>query len=537
MPTLRSSRQRITVGDAHSTPGCLPKLWPSLLICLVAALWIDVTGIHAYHHSDSLLPVLVSLYRWMPFYWDLDRIGMLVPLIAMPIHHPLANLLVQDALYLFASLAAFILLARYVLRDASYPLVGALSIAAFIGLTPGYYRFHLLIDTQYGLWLSFGLGGLLLLEADSSGRIRLWRRIAAIVLLVMAHWCYCTASLFLGPLVVLRWLAFRSVPRHARTRMLFSELVASLVSLCFAFAVGLALMRLSPAKSTNFVGLPVAEWLQTFYKLLKSSWHELAPQWWPLVCPAAAIAGLLLTWRSKTWAALSTAWRAAVVYLGAALAIGFFMATRQWVVTNLYHFRFLLVPALFTQAALLAVAVAACAGRWPDVLSRRGLPLGVATVVLALTASLGTPSLARLRGGLAQWGLSEDAEQCPRNIRSDIHTDDVLATHTTHIAGTYWRVWPAVFRANLALYEQAAQRVVWGVTLKSTPTSDLWKTIPRSQMRVAVYAPGDEEADKHLTAFGFLPLAPVERRSSIVVFEPAELASQATPERNDTKGF
>ena len=504
--------------------GQLPKLWPSLALCALAALWIDLTGIHAEQHADSLVPVLVSLYRWTPFYWGLDRIGMLAPLVALPIKHPLANLLVQDSLYIFGSLAGLVMLARYVLRDATYPLVGMLCIAAFIGLTPSYYRFHFLIDTQYGLWLSLGLGGLLLLEANSQGRISLPRRLGAIVLLTLAHWCYCTASLFLGPLVVLRWLLFRRVPAHLPGRMLFGEVAASLTSLAFAFAVGLLLMRLAPASSTNFGTLPLRAWPETLYQLLNTTWENLAPQWWPVICCSAGVFGLLLAWRSRAWRALLAARRAAAVLLGAALLIALFMATRQWVPENGYRIRFLFIPALFIQAALLALAAAACASRWPHVVRRLNLPLGAALMSLAIGCALGRPSLAQVRGGLAQRELPTDAEGRPAVIR----TEELLAARCTHIAGNYWQVWPAVFRANLALFERGEQRVIWGLTLRSDATTAFWKAVPRSETRIAVFARGDEEANTYLADFGFLPLVPCEWRASIVVLEPAEHAARKT---------
>ena len=36
--------------------------------------------LHEFHSADSILPVLVSLPRWTPFFWQQDRFGMLVPL-------------------------------------------------------------------------------------------------------------------------------------------------------------------------------------------------------------------------------------------------------------------------------------------------------------------------------------------------------------------------------------------------------------------------------------------------------------------------
>ncbi|MGH7137124.1 MAG: hypothetical protein ACREHD_15390, partial [Pirellulales bacterium] len=182
------------------------------------------------------------------------------------------------------------------------------------------------------------------------------------------------------------------------------------------------------------------------------------------------------------------------------------------------------IPALFTQAALVALAVAACAGRWPRVVGRLGLPSGGAFILLAIGSSLGGPSLARVRSSLAQRELPTDVEGRPTVIR----TDDLLATRCTHIAGNYWRVWPAVFSANLKLYEQGERRVIWGLTLRSNPTSAFWKAVPRSNTRIAVFAHGDDEANEYLASFGFLPLVPSERRSSIVVLRPAELAAEAT---------
>ena len=60
----------------------MPRLWPALLVCAALAIWIDLGDFHRWQCSDSLMPVLTSLYRWTPFYWGCNRIGMLVPLVA-----------------------------------------------------------------------------------------------------------------------------------------------------------------------------------------------------------------------------------------------------------------------------------------------------------------------------------------------------------------------------------------------------------------------------------------------------------------------
>lgn len=61
----------------------------------VAAVWINLGTFHRLENGDSVLPVLMSLHRWAPFIWEQNRFGMLLPLLAMPIRHPLANLLFQ----------------------------------------------------------------------------------------------------------------------------------------------------------------------------------------------------------------------------------------------------------------------------------------------------------------------------------------------------------------------------------------------------------------------------------------------------------
>ncbi len=69
---------------ASETSHRLPRLWPFLLVLASAAICLDLSTIHQYHASDSLLPVLVSLQHWTPFFWLQDRVGMLVPLCGDP---------------------------------------------------------------------------------------------------------------------------------------------------------------------------------------------------------------------------------------------------------------------------------------------------------------------------------------------------------------------------------------------------------------------------------------------------------------------
>src|SRR5258708_22759825 len=153
-----------------------PRLWPYLLISAGVAAWIDLGSLHRGQHADALIPVLVSLQRWTPYFWEQDRYGMLIPWLARPVTHPFGNLLVQGFLNVFCGLAAFFLLARYMLREGSYPVVGAVGATTFLALAPAPYRFDYLMDANYGVWLTLGLGGLIAAESGPWAGERTWRR-------------------------------------------------------------------------------------------------------------------------------------------------------------------------------------------------------------------------------------------------------------------------------------------------------------------------------------------------------------------------
>ncbi len=48
------------------------------------------------------------------------------------------------------------------------------------------------------------------------------------------------------------------------------------------------------------------------------------------------------------------------------------------------------------------------------------------------------------------------------------------------IGGDYWRVWPAVFHANLALFRTHAPARVFGLAYRSEATDPLWQRAGQS---------------------------------------------------------
>ena len=494
-----------------------PSLWPSLIACAAAALWVDFGTIHREHHGDSLLHVLISLYRWTPFIWEQDRFGMLVPLLASPIKHPLANLLVQEFLCGFCGLSVFYLLARYLLRDATYPAVATLGAAGFLGLTPSYFRFEYLLNTSYGVGLCLGLAGLIVAEPRPGGLT--WRRRAsALALIVLAHWVNCGTALFLSPLVLLRAVPRfprRPAPRRgwpeaggdrvleALRRMFEPEAVHSSLLLALGYAAGMQLMTLSPHAQTSMSQLPRDAWPTEWRLLARHLGEALTPPYWPMLWGLEVVLGVAWLTVPGLRRRSGVAWRSAAAAAATALAIALLMGTLVWVRLNDHHFRYLLPSVILGQLAFAAPAVAPLILAARPVPGRAAMPIAaVSTLLLASAARDGMPSLAGVRRIIDQ--------------RCGAMTAELIDARCTHLAGDYWSVWPAIFHVNLALRERGESRVVWGVTFRASPTFPLWKGMPDEERCVAIPV-CDPLGESWLGAYQFPRLVEVERRTKVRV--------------------
>jgi hypothetical protein len=508
----------------------IPSLWPYLLCCAGAAAIVALGSIHCWHHSDSLTPVLVSLQRWTPFCWELDHIGMLVPLLALPVRHPVLNLVFQDAIDLFAALGTMYLLPRYLVRNASYPLAGTLCAGAFLAFAPAAWCHDFAINTFYGVWLGLGLLGLVVAESRAD-RPTSWRRwLAALALLTLAHWVYSATILVVGPMVVLRFVAWQC-PSFARR--LFgrtpetgthgdpqeslhrSELLRHLLLIGLSFAAGYFLMCLPwLAEPTPLGTLPVREWPAIGRQLLWMEWCYLTPHHWPFFLLGAGLAGSLYLGVSDPLKRAAFTWRAVLVLVGAAAANLAFMSTRQWMQINQCNWRYAHPAAILLQAAPAILAVAPIYASAPERCRRLSL-LAAPLLLLVALWQYHTPSLTRIHHDL------------DRTL--GVCTADVLEARCTHVAGSYWHVWPVVFHANLTLRERHDPRTIWGISYRSLATRSLWQDLPVDELRVAVPVgdkaqamfpgPCDDmaEAELYLKRMGLPPLEIVEKRPTIWV--------------------
>ena len=494
-------------------------LWPYLLLCGWLAVWIDLGNHHRFQNADSVIPILVSLQKWTLFYWEQKRFGMLVPLLAMPFHSPLANLLVQNAITIFAGLSVSFLLARYFVAGRAWPLVGLLDTLLCLWLSPDDYRRRLLGTSQpYGPALALAIAGLLLARGTRFRREHRARIAAAFVALLLAHWLSPATAVVVLALV---WLPrVGALAREPRRGWRDPEAVVPSALVAASLAIVRIAAHMHPyGRSVGGVLAPT-EWPAGWAALLGRLPEMLASFDWFLAAGALGLAGLAIAWlRGRGAAGANSALRSVLVLVGAAVVYWLFAGSMHWVIVNNRASPRYLIPSVQLLASAAAIAALA---PWLDRARRPSTSvqvLGGVAALVAATLSYGFPSLAGVRGDLQD--------------RLGGFSDEVLAADCTHLAGGYWTVWPTVFHVNLLRYAAGRDDMLWGIAFRSAPTREALHPASDRLSRVCVLSGGDP---RHVEAYGFRSLSLVERRGAIDVYQPRPQASIATPGKSSSGG-
>jgi hypothetical protein len=475
-------------------------------LALAAAL-VDLGSFHALEHGDSIVPVLVSLQRWTPFYWDQERYGMLVPLVALPVRHPLANLLLQRGLLVLAGLATVLLLARHVLAGRDWPLAGAVAAALLLAAAPAPWLFEYLGDQPYGLSLALALAGLALAEpraaAGDPDRRRAPVHVAGGLLLVLlAHWVNAATGVLLLALAAAR-AAVDLVEGEPAARVR-ARLAGDGALLVAGLVAGQLFLRLYSPLTGHPLRLDVgplapADWPRAWGVFFGNAWRDGSA--WGGALAAAALAGATLLALRPLRGHLAPALLRAGALAAAALAYALFVGSLRWVEENAFHWRYLAPSAVLVHlaaASLLAEPLA----RLPRVARGAGIA-ALALVPAAALAAYGPPSLARVRADLDRVGGR--------------HTEDVLAAGCQLVAGDYWSVWPAVFHVALVSAERGRPSAVFGLTHRANPTVARWSSLPREALRICRPRGEEAQAERWLRDFNLWPVRPLERRETVDV--------------------
>lgn len=485
-----------------------PRLRPAVLFLSLAAAaaLADLGDLHRLEHGDSIVPVLVSLQRWTPFYWGQERFGMLLPLLALPVADPLANLLLQRGLMVLAGLGAVVLLARHVLAGRDWPLAGLAAAATLLAVAPRPWLFAYLGDQPYGLALALALAGLALAEGSPLGRRGAARLAAGLVLVVAAHWVNAATAVLLLPLALARAGAdlLDGAGRGAVARRLAVD--GSL--LAAGLAAGQVLLRLYSETTglrarTDLGALPLDRLPAAWATLFLNAWRDLAA--WGLFAGGCAVAGVLLLSLRPLRAHRASALARAAAFLLAALAYALFAGSLRWVEANAFHPRYVAPAAVLVHLAAVSLLAE------PLARLRRLAPPAAAVALAAVPAAAllvySAPSLAGVRADL--------------DAVAGRHTEDVLGAGCHVVAGDYWTVWPAVWHAAQVARDRGLDREVFGLAHRANPTTRFWSALPREELRVCRVVGEERHAERSLRDFGLWPVVELGRRGTVDLVAPA----------------
>lgn len=420
-------------------------------VCGVLGVLACTSRLVAFHDSDSLLPTLVSIQYWTPYYWGQARWGMLLPALVGWITDPIANLLVQTAVMGCAGAAVFPLLAHHLRPRRAAPVVAMLALALFVATTADYLLFCWFLAQPFAIGLALALVGLHRLTRPG------WRALPSggAVLGVAAWVNLATIVVALGLLAG----AAAGRDRVARRAPLHFAIVA-----CLALVVA----WLAPHVATPLPGethlLSPGEWLGT---LRGSVPRALRRDFGGPMPAGAALAGMsvvaLLGLAPRCGRrAYATRWLAPLA--GGVAAYGLLLVASSWAQSapGPYLQRYML-----PCNALAAVAAAAGLVHLAGPLARRrrtrrrlALVAVPAVLALAWVVRIGPPGFAVGEAALA--------------ARAPLGEEAVAVDGPLFVAGDYWRVWRGVFFAQAFRLRHGIHQPVYGLSFRASAAGPLW---------------------------------------------------------------
>ncbi len=490
--------------DACSFGRLLLAVSPCAAI-LFSAVCLAVSRLQGCNNGDSIVPVLVSVQHWTPFYWGTNRFGMLLPLLAMSFQNPFTNLMVQNLVSFALGMAAPFFMAKVLFREPHWPAIGALSAIFFVGLHPPC-LLHTYLGTGqvYGPALALGYAGLTLLAAESHGGARRWTPSAGgVVLILLAFWLSPSLVLTALPVVVIPALlaADSSKSWWGLSRLAISWKTArwpfglreipwaqrAVLVVLLAFLGSLLASQWTPFHTRYPLSSP-AIWPEGWGNLLRNFLLDFFPQGIARsLALLLALVGLGVVLLRCTFRVKRTMLVGCLAIAGAALCEVLVVGSNEWVRMNGYSSRYLFpsfwLLLMMPFGVLVTGLLHESASRWVHVFNGMAL----AGLVLVTLLRFGPPSPLEMRAAVD--------EACGN------YSSEVVENGCTHFAGSYWKVWTTVFHANLLLHERNSGRVVWGLSDRAVATRHLWADKDPSTFRIAG-ARDDPDVESWLYRFG-----------------------------------
>ena len=506
-------RRMVLAKEFAVLPFTLPDIGlSSFILVAVIAVWY-VGDFHAFHHSDTAIFTLSSLYRWTPFAWEYDHLGSLLPLLASVIHRPYANLLVLSALNSFAFLGGLVLWASLISLHQARLVENSLWLTLLIPLVMPKIKLFENAAYNYPWGLGFFFAGLFTYGLQRYLKRKQAADIAVVVpvLLALAFLTVYVSKISLIPLLIvtpaLLWGNLKSntwpVKPARRTFLFYFAPVACLGLALLIYQILEARSEFQSALTLNPAFMPL-----TLPPLLKN-WASQE-----LTTPLLLIVALpALFYHLRTGPKQNPLF----IYLafgvaGEALIISSSIRTVRNLFTGIYltDLTFLLLLLLSLTLSTFVQRIESAIARW-----------SVFAIVILLAIYL----------NIHEWNSFSPASPFAVMERTiGANSRALVEAKCDILAGGYWRVWPAVLAVN-DYYDRNSIRdprtgqtqLIAGIAYRAWPTESLWQ--PRlnfPDLKLCAFA--DDGAGLHEALGAYTPelalrVTPVKQLANVVVYE------------------
>lgn len=502
-------------------------------ILIAIAFWMGFSKMSLPHSSDTLMPSLMSLQKWTFFYWGQERLGSFLPLVLIPFKHPLTNYLVQKIIAIYFGFVCLFLIGRYITNHQNWIPIGCISaILMFNCLFQEQIIAYFINHYEYSISLTFALSGVLILSNKPIRKLSKLNILIGTFFFLLAHWVNISIILALGPLVfahcffkpfpinssnikdnisLLRKDKFYFLQKGKLLRELFEFFFIPIIFGC-AFIANLIFSKFYRISNsldalTDFRFLPVSFWTESWYKMAFNAWENFFQNGLMTtlgVFTIFALASLIMPQSRKVFP--SAVFSLSIILLSAfihILAIG----TLRHMEINLFNDRYLFIPLVLIIVGIIAFSFT---------LIQPNIPKNIQTVITYF-----------LLAGLLINAIYKTDHLSAADIKMFFHhkygaiSKEVVGSHSTHIIGNYWDVWPVVFYSNLQLYENDTDKQIWGLTLRGNETKLLWKDIPLEQFRIAMFHDSNSrEFQRYIKQFDLPELRVAKKLNHISILEP-----------------
>lgn len=436
----------------------------SFVLAAIIAIWY-IGDFHTFHHSDTAIFALSSLYRWTPFAWEYDHIGSLLPLLASFIHRPYMNLLALSSLNSFALLGGLVLWVSMISFHQATLLESSLWVSLLVPLVMPKSKLFENAAYNYPWGLGFFFASLFTFALQQHLRRKYPKGAAtgALTLLAFAFLTVYVSKISVIPLLIvtpaLIWQNLNSSAQPGKlARQTFLFYSAPLAGLTLALLIYQTLEVSSEFRSTltlNLAFVPL-----TLPSLLKN-WasQELTTPLLLLAVLPALLYHLFAGYKQNPL----------FIYLAfGVMAEALIVSSSIRAVRN--HFTGIYLTDLtFLLLLLLISTLSSIVQRLESVTARWSL----FAVAILLSLHL----------NLREWNsFSPIGPFAAMERASGATTPALVEAKCDIVAGDYWRVWPAVLAVNDYYYRENifdprthTPRLVAGLAYRAWPTEYLWR--------------------------------------------------------------